>query len=353
MNPFIGVGYHWIGGLAAASFYLPYKRVRHWSWETYWLVGGVFSWVLAPCFMAWLMVPELRAVFAETPLRTYAWTYFWGMAWGVGGLTFGLSMRYLGIGLGYALTLGITAAFGTLMPPIFEGTFGDQIAERAGQVTLLGIALCLVGIGFIGMAGYRKEREVSGAAKREVVAEFDFFRGVIVAIVAGSLSAAMAYGLAAAKPMGEIAVRHGTNPLWAGLPQLVVILAGGFTTNCLWCLGLNLRNRTWREYFTATTADPPTRVPLKANYLLCAAAGLTWYFQFFFYTMGTSQMGRYEFSSWTLHMAGIIVFSTLWGVLLREWAGSTPRTRLIMVAGVAALVGCTVIVGWGNYLGDG
>jgi L-rhamnose-H+ transport protein len=167
----------------------------------------------------------------------------------------------------------------------------------------------------------------------------------------------MAYGLAAAEPIAAAALARGTRAIWSGLPKLVVVLAGGFTTNAVWCLLLNARNGTAREYIgvvkdgSAGDNHAPARrsVPLAVNYVLCAAAGVTWYFQFFFYTMGETQMGAYKFSSWTLHMASIIVFSTLWGVALREWKGTTFATRLLVAAGLATLVAATVVIGYGNY----
>ena len=355
-NPLLGVVYHWLGGLAAGSFYLPYKGVRRWSWETYWLVGGVFSWVIAPALVAMMFVPHLGSVLRDAPGSAIFWTYFWGLMWGVGGLTFGLSLRYLGMSLGYAVALGFCAVFGTLMPPLFAGTIAQTIATRAGQIILLGMALCLAGIAIAGAAGRRRERELPrDPAGGDATIEFNFPKGIVVAVFAGVLSASMAYGLAAAEPIAASALAHGTPAIWSGLPKLVVVLAGGFTTNAVWCLLLNARNGTAREYIggvnNAGGDHAPARrpVPLAVNYLLCAAAGVTWYFQFFFYTMGETQMGAYKFSSWTLHMASIIVFSTLWGVALREWKGTRFATRLLVAAGLATLVAATVVIGFGNY----
>ena len=157
-------------------------------------------------------------------------------------------------------------------------------------------------------------------------------------------------------------MQHGTTPLWQGLPVLVVVLAGGFTTNFVWCVILNIRNRTGSQYINsavrveAAVGAMEMRVvhaPMLSNYLFCALAGTTWYMQFFFYTMGETQMGRYKFSSWTLHMASIIIFSTLWGIALKEWSGVGRRTKLLVLASLAVLVGSTIIVGYGNKLAAG
>ena len=385
-NPALGVFYHWLGGLASGSFYVPYRGVKGWAWETFWLAGGFFSWIIAPWFLAGFLTKDLLAVLREAPAGSLFWACFFGLLWGVGGLTFGLTMRFLGLSLGMAMVLGLCAAFGTLMPPIFAGEFTRHVVGTiSGRVILLGIFVCLLGIAVAGLAGISKERKMSAAEKQAVIKEFDLKKGTGVAILSGIMSACFAYGLAAGDPIKALTLKHGTPVLWQGLPVLIVVLIGGFTTNFIWCLWLNIRNRTGHQYFTSvatqshdgtttleTAVDAPSRevvehapqaiavveqtetiqrVPMLRNYLLCALAGTTWYFQFFFYTMGETQMGQYKFSSWTLHMASIIIFSSLWGIGLKEWKGSGTRAGSLLALALLLLVGSTVIVGYGNYLG--
>ena len=271
-NPLIGVIFHWLGGLASGSFYVPYRGVKRWSWETYWLAGGFFSWIIAPMTLGLAMTRDLPAVLQQTPGSTLFWCYFWGMLWGLGGLTFGLTMRYLGMSLGMAVALGYCAAFGTLMPPIFDGVFVSSVLGTAsGQVILVGVGICLSGIAFAGKAGMSKEREMSAAQKQEVIKEFNLKKGVLVATFSGVMSACFSYGLRAGDPIKAITVQHGTPALWQGLPVLVPVLLGGFTTNFIWCLALNIRNRSGHEYFSARQ----TQAPMTLNYLLCALAGVT------------------------------------------------------------------------------
>ena len=389
-NPLLGVVFHWLGGLASGSFYVPFRKVKRWSWETYWLVGGFFSWIIAPWLLGSLMTSDLLGVLRDSPRSSIAWAYIFGVLWGLGGLTFGLTMRYLGMSLGMAVALGYTAAFGTLMPPIFRGQFVSEVlGTRSGVTILVGVGICMLGIVFAGAAGTMKEREMSEEQKRASIKEFDLKKGLVVATFSGVMSSCFAYGLAAADPIKAESVRHGTAVLWQGLPALVVVLLGGFTTNFAWCLFLNVRNNSGYEYFSsyarrprsssdgspsienptdapgeemarasrsssATAAAPsdpiPFAVPMLSNYLFCALAGTTWYFQFFFYTMGETQMGRYKFSSWTLHMASIIIFSTLWGIALKEWNGAGPRTKFMVALSLATLIASTAVVGYGNYL---
>ncbi|MBC7838122.1 MAG: rhamnose/proton symporter RhaT, partial [Nitrospiraceae bacterium] len=217
-NPALGLLFHWLGGLASGSFYVPFRRVRVWSWETYWLVGGVFSWIVAPWLFAGIMTSGLIETLRLTPPSTLFWCYFFGVLWGLGGLTFGLTMRYLGMSLGMAMVLGYCAAFGTLMPPIFSGEFVTKvIGTRSGIVVLIGIGICLLGIAIAGLAGISKERELSDEAKKSSIAEFDLKKGVIVATFSGVMSACFSYGLAAGEPIKLLTMQQGTAPLWQGL----------------------------------------------------------------------------------------------------------------------------------------
>jgi len=347
-----------LGGLASASFYVPFRSVRGWSWEIFWLVGGVFSWIIAPWLFAGLRTHDLLAVLAEAPPATLALCYFFGVLWGFGGLTFGLTMRYLGISLGTAIALGLTAAFGTLIPPLVSGQlFGSLIHSTGGLVVLVGVATALLGIAIVGKAGHAKEfeqaawLEMESGGQSDLPRAADFRKGVAVAVFSGIMSSCFAYGLAAGEPLRQLTLAHGTAPLAQGLPVLVVVLLGGFTTNAVWCLILILKNRSGRELVGELKVAGAALVPSTGrNYLLCALAGTAWYFQFFFYTMGESQMGRYGFSSWTLHMSSIIIFAALWGLVLREWRGARRRSLVLLTVGLVVLVGSTVVIGFGNAL---
>lgn len=353
-NPALGVLFHWLGGFASASFYVPYRFVKVWSWETYWLAGGLFSWVFAPLILASILTNDLFTVMRETPGSTLFWCYLFGVLWGFGGLTFGLTMRYLGLSLGVAVALGYCAAFGTLVPPIFRGEFGSMVlGTTSGLIILIGVVICVAGIGIAGLAGMSKERELTPDQKTAVITEFNLKKGLLVATFCGIMSACFSYGLAVAEPIRTLTLQHGTSQLWQGLPALVVVLWGGATTNLVWCIILNIRNRSYGEYFRSTTPAIPTRrAPMLRNYLFCAVAGTMWYFQFFFYTMGETQMGVYKFSSWTLHMASIMIFGSLLGLALHEWRGAGRRTMALLTLSIATLVLSTVVVGYGNYKGN-
>jgi L-rhamnose-H+ transport protein len=359
-NPAIGVIFHWIGGFSSASFYVPYKRIKLWSWEIFWLAGGLFSWAIAPWFFAVLQTNDLFGVLAATPVETMWWCWFWGAMWGFGGLTFGLTMRYLGLSLGMAVALGLTTVIGTMGPPIFGGTLGKIASQTSGKLTLLGILITLGGIIVVARAGSAKEADIraqaeGGDAIAQSVTEFNLRKGLLIAVFSGIMSGCFAWGLAAGQPIRDLTLAAGTDPLSQSLPVLCVVLAGGLTTNALWCAYLIWKNNSFGQFFGSISPGDATagRPNLLANWLFAALGGTLWYGQFFFYTMGESQMGAYGFSSWTLHMASIILFSTLWGFSLKEWSGASPRTRLMVWSGIGLLVGATVVIGAGNMLQSG
>jgi L-rhamnose-H+ transport protein len=367
-NPLLGVVFHWLGGLASGSFYVPYKGVRKWSWETFWLAGGMFSWFICPWIGALLLSHDLFSVLRESRASDFWMTYLMGVLWGFGGLTFGLTMRYLGMSLGMAIALGFCAAFGTLVPPIVQNEFGAKLVHsHGGNICFLGVIVCLLGIAIGGVAGVRKEKEMRG--QTSTIAEFNLWKGLCIATFSGIMSSCFSFGFQFGDPISQISAKHGTGPLWVGLPVIVVILLGGLTTNFIWCVLLHFKNRTAHQYFSPTVRpvagqaagsdghggttsvasfETGSAVPLVSNWLFCALAGTFWYLQFFFYQMGESQMGEYKFSSWTLHMASIIIFSTLWGIFFKEWRGAGKLTRQLLVLMLALLIGSTAIIGYGN-----
>lgn len=345
MGALLGILLHAIGGFAAGSFYIPFKLIKKWSWETSWLVLGFAAWTFAPIIVAWVTVPNLMQVLFSADLNTKLYTFLFGVLWGVGGLTFGLSMRYLGIGLGMAVALGFTAAFGTLIPPLYHGTFPGLLDTTGGIVVLLGVLVCLLGIALAGKAGMLKEKDLNAEQQKMAVEEFNLSKGIAIAIVSGILSACFAFGLSAGKPIAEEALKYGVDHIFQNNAVLVWILWGGFLTNFLWTMVLGIKNGTFKDFTGKNTAEKIR------NYLLAMAGGITWYLQFFFYGMGTTQLGEeYEFASWSLHMAFIILFSTLWGIYFKEWKGVSQKTMTTLWLALGVIVFSTLLIGVGNSL---
>jgi L-rhamnose-H+ transport protein len=358
MQIFLGIIFHFIGGFASGSFYVPYKKVKGWAWESYWIIGGLFSWLIVPPLAAWLTVPNFFEIISSTETSTLGWTYFWGILWGIGGLTYGLGMRYLGMSLGNSVLLGFTSAFGALVPAIYynfapaEGktSFTELLSTPWGRIVLLGIISCLVGIYLCGRAGVLKEKELSEERKKESIKEFSLVKGLIVCTISGILSACFNYGIEAGTPMAEMADQlwQKANPgsttefLYQNNVIYIVLLWGGLTTNLIWSIYLNLANKTYSNYTDSST-------PLLKNYMFSALAGTIWFLQFFFYGMGESKLGNGA-SSWILHMAFIILVANLWGIALKEWSGVSRKTKTTITLGILMILGSVILVGYGNYL---
>jgi len=357
MNAILGVIFHFIGGFASGSFYMPYKKVRGWSWESFWIIGGLFSWLIVPPVAAYLTIPGFADIIRHASGAILGTTFLMGTLWGVGGLMYGLGVRYLGMSLGNSVILGFCSAFGALIPAIYYNfnptpgkiSFTAMLHSQGGQLVLLGVLVCLVGIAICGMAGMMKEKDLTDEKKKESVKEFSLVKGLIIATISGILSAFFNFGIEAGNSMGAAA-----NEAWkathAGQGEFlfrnnvifVVILWGGLTTNFIWCMVLNFRNKSFGDYVNKKT-------PLTRNYLFCALAGTTWFLQFFFYGMGESKLGNGA-SSWILHMAFIILVANMWGVYLKEWKGVSKKTKTTITVGIAIIILSVLLVGYGNSI---
>jgi L-rhamnose-H+ transport protein len=350
MNVIAGIIFHFIGGFASGSFYMPFKKVKGWAWESYWIVGGLFSWLIVPPLAAWFTVPGFADIIRNTPFNVIRWTVFFGVLWGIGGLTYGLGVRYLGMSLGNSVVLGFCSAFGSLVPSIYynivptpnKTTFTDLLTTPWGRIILAGVVICLTGIYICGRAGHLKEKELTDEEKKKSVTEFSLVKGLIVAIISGILSACFNFGIEAGKPMAEAAVKAGFNPLYQNNVIYITLLWGGLATNFVWCMVLNFRNKTFGDYANVKT-------PLFKNYLFAALAGTTWFLQFFFYGMGESKLGNGA-SSWILHMAFIILVANMWGIALKEWKGVNKKTLGTITFGITVIILSVIIVGYGNLI---
>jgi len=339
MNPIAGILLIAIGSIGAASFYVPFKKVRLWAWESYWISQGVFAWLIIPILFALIFVPkgELLPIIKESPSSAKLMAVFFGILWGFGGLTFGLSIRYLGVALGQSIALGLCAAFGTLIPPVVAGD--NLFGSTAGILTVIGVAITVAGIAIIGFAGSLKSREMTEEEKKAAVKEFALKKGILIAIFAGLMSACFNFGFEAGKPIENIALAHGTNPLFQKNPTLIFILLGGFITNFVYCGFLNIRNKTYRDYISSSGSV------LLNNLFLTFLAGFLWFLQFHFYGMGSSKLpaGMAVFG-WSILMALNIAISNIWGILLKEWKGAKRKTMIVLIIGIIVLILSTFIV---------
>jgi len=367
MNALLGIIFHTIGGGASGSWYMPYNWVKKWRWEVYWISGGIFSWLIMPLLAVMLTIPDWQGILHTTQGRIILNTYTMGLLWGIGGLTYGLAIRYLGMSLGNSVLLGITSIVGSLGLPILRIVPGmaelipaglsitDLFSSTGGRIVLLGILILLIGIILSGRAGIKKDQDL-GHLKEGVNSEFSLSKGLMIAIVSGILSAFFSFGIDAGKEMAvaarSLAVEQGYSfvteaegsfkYLFENNIIFFVILWGGLTTNLIWTTALILKNKTSGDF-------TDKKAPLLSNYLFCALAGTTWFLQFFFYGMGETKIGNGA-SSWTLHMATIILTANLWGFYRKEWKGVSKKTYSMILIGIGAILLSVIIIGVAKWL---
>lgn len=332
MDIFIGLLIIAVGSFGQSSSYVPINRVRGWSWENFWLVQGIFAWLVFPFLGAMAAIPEGSSLLALLGEGGALKAVVYGALWGIGGLTFGLSMRYLGVALGQSISLGTCSAFGTLLPALFAGT---DLLHGAGLILLIGVCVTLAGIAVIGYAGSLRSRSMTDEEKRAAIRDFALTKGLLVALLAGVMSACFALGIDAGTPIKAAAAAQGVDPLYAGLPVILLVTVGGFVTNAAYCVFQNVRNRTAGEYLRVKGAT------LVNNLFFCALAGLLWYSQFFGLEAGKSFLSGSPVLvafSWSILMSLNVIFSNLWGILLKEWRGASLRTLATLAAGLVLLL---------------
>ena len=339
MDPILSIVLMSIGSICAASFYVPIRKIKGWAWESYWLVQGIFSWIIVPVLFAWLTVPSgtLGTIVAEASTSSKWMAVFYGALWGIGGLTFGLTMRYLGVALGQSIALGLCAAIGTIIPPIISGN--NLFADRAGILILIGVIVSIVGISIIGYAGSLKGKNMSEEDKKAAVKEFALKKGILIAILSGVMSACFNFGLTAGEPLRQAALANGANPLFAKNPVIMFVTFGGFFTNLIYCVFLNVKNKTYKDYFSVSGSI------LVNNIFFAMLGGTLWYMQFFFMGMGESKLPPAMMAfSWSILMSMNITFSNVWGIILKEWKGAGRKTVVVLLVGLIILVLSTFVI---------
>ncbi len=367
MNVILGILFHSLGGGASGSWYMPFDWVKKWRWEIYWITGGIFSWLIMPFLAVLLTTPDWQGILQATSGGVIRNTYIMGLLWGIGGLTYGLAIRYLGMSLGNSVLLGITSVVGSLGLPVLRDipgvaeiipsglAFSDLFASTGGRIVILGIVILLAGIILSGRAGIKKDKDL-GNLKEGVNTEFSLSKGLLIAIASGILSAFFSFGIDAGKEMSAVARSLAVEQNYPFLTQeggnfkylfenniiFFVILWGGLTTNVIWSTVLIVKNKTGIDFFDK-------RTPLLRNYMFSALAGTTWFLQFFFYGMGETKIGNGA-SSWTLHMATIILTANMWGFYRKEWKGVSKKTYYTILIGIGAILLSVIVIGIAKWL---
>ena len=336
-NPVLGTLCFALGGLCGALFAVPLRRVKGWSYESYWLVYAVAGMVGLPLALSFAFVPDICGVYSSVQGKVVVRCVLFGMMWGVGGLTWGLMIRYLGIGLGLAIGCGICSSTGTLVPPIVSGHAADLVKDAHAVLTLVGVVATLVGIAFVGAAGHRKSRELTGDAARKAVAEFDFKKGLWIAVFSGLMSAGMNFGLQGGADLEAAALAAGTASRWRGLPVQSLVLGGGFLVNAAYCLAKGARQGSLGEFRGGG-----------ANWLFAALAGIIWAMSATMMKVGEPLMGDMRYISFAVVMSSTVFFSTLFGIFSGEWRGTSTRTKIFLAVGILILLAAFSVISMGK-----
>jgi L-rhamnose-H+ transport protein len=334
-----GIGWHTVGAACAASFYAPIEKVKKWSWETTWAVAGFFSWILLPIGVSLILLPDFRGFYAAQPAHLLLRIALFGAMWGVGNVSYGLTMRHLGMSLGIGVAIGVTLVVGTLVPPMLHGQFFAKFASRSGLWSTAGIVVALIGVAIVSYAGHQKEEQLGSEVK-----EFNVMLGLALAVMCGIFSAGFSFGLDAATPLRAAALQLGISPLYARLPSYVLIMGGGAIVNMTYCF---VRLAFKKDISLRADLKQPGATLMK-NGAMAAAGGIMWYLQFFFYSWGEANIpARLDYVNWMLHMSLYVLCGGLVGLALGEWMGVGSRPIRILWAGILVIIAAANLVGLG------
>lgn len=328
------------GAFTAGSFAVPFGKIKGWQWETYWMVYGVGAYVVFPLLSCLIFAPDFINAIRATPTGTLIAVFLLGAVYGIGNLSFGLALRYLGLSLGYALSLGLMLGIGTLIPPAIDGRLQTMIQNAGGKLLIMGIVVACIGIALSAWAGILKDKHLSEAKKHETIKEFHLIKGLLAAGLVGITGSAMSLGFEKGLLISDTAVKQGIDPLFTILPVMVVLLLGTLVTTILYCTYLGRKNNSLKNYMNAETGKV-----LFYNYIFGLLGGLLWFSQFIVYGMGKSKMGPYTFTSWGILMALTIVFSTVWGLIRKEWRGVPPKVYVLMVLSLLIIIISSFMIG--------
>lgn len=339
-NIFTGLFLIAVGAFSSGSFAIPFGKISGWKWESYWLIYSIAAYILFPLIACLIFAPGFISIYKEVPSGVIIKVFLLGVVYGIGNLSFGLSLRYLGISLGYALSLGLMLAIGTLIPPLIDGRLREMLESSGGNLLIAGVLVSCLGIAISGWAGVLKDRIISEIEKKKGVTEFNLIKGILAALLVGVTGSAMSLGFEQGIPVAQSAEVAGTDPLFSTMPVMLLLLSGTLITTIVWCIWLGIKNKSLRDYIMV---DKSTK--LSFNYFFASLAGLLWFSQFILYGMGKSKMGKYTFTSWGILMALTIVFASLWGLYRKEWKGAPLKIYILMIISLLIIIGSSFMIG--------
>jgi len=327
MNVFwLGLMLVFAGGAMQGSFILPQKYMRGWAWEQGWLLYSIAAMIFFPWLLVTLLVPEPGMVYANVGAGVVTRTALFGAGWGVGSVLFGLGVSRVGMALGFAIIISLTAAVGSVVPMAIQQP--EKLASTQGLMLMSGLAAVIAGIVLCAKAGSLKETATRGQG---------YTRGLAICVASGIASPMMNFAFSFGRPIQEEAARLGAGPAVASIAIFAVAISAGFFLNGGYCLYLLRRNRSWQ------TTPPGARYTLYALVM-----GFLWLFGMFFYGVGASQLGESGASvGWALFMTVMVLVANFWGLVTGEWKGAPRQSFGYLGAGLAVMIAALVIIATG------
>jgi L-rhamnose-H+ transport protein len=347
-NPGLGTGIHALGGISAATCYTPYHKTNKWSWGTFWLVQAAFAWIIMPILIGYLTVPGYFSILLKTPGSVLWPTFLLGAVYGFGGMSFGIAIRHIGYSLTYTIAIGLSAVLGTITPLLIDGTLTEYFSRPGGQIVLTGMIISVIGVALCGLAGFKKEKDIKALDSDNSV-NFKMLTGLILATIAGVLSAVFNVSLEFGQPIADMAAENGAAH-FEGNAKYIVSTSGCFIVNFIWFMVLGIKQKTLKEF--TVKGSGLSKKAMTKNILFSSLAGSLWFFQFFFYGLGHVRMGNFQFVSWVIHMSMLVFFSYIIGVIMKEWKNVSRNTYITLIIALVTLVGSFVIMTYGGIIGE-
>jgi L-rhamnose-H+ transport protein len=355
MEVITGVLYHSVGASCAAMCYTPQRKVAHWSWQTYWLAQAAVCWFLLPLIIAWFTIPNITAVLHEAPADAMYTTFLYGAAYGIGGTAFGMAIRYVGFSLTYAIAVGISCVLGTLLPPLVHGELSSLFGQKGSGLIITGITVGALGIALCGVAGRYKEHDLE--INKTAGSNFSLAKGLPLCLLAGVLSAVYGFSIDQGKPIADIAEKYGSGNFKINVVY-IFSNTGALLSTLIYCLYLHRKQSTFGEYRLPAanndrrSSEQKGRAQLAVNFIMAILTGILWYSQFFFYGLGHVRMGKYQYSSWAIHMIMLVLFSSITGLVMKEWIGCRKKTISMLVLALIVLILAVLALTYGNVLSE-
>lgn len=329
----LGVSLVMIAGLMSGCCMLPVKFVRSWKWENVWLVFSILSLVVIPWSLALALVDRLFDTYRTLSAYQLAVPMLLGAGWGIAQILFGVSVRRLGLGIAYAIIVGLSAVLGTVVP--FFAQQRGFAKEHTLQLIVCGVLVMAIGIALTAWGGQINER-AAAPARNAVHRAYPI--AILLAVLCGLMAPMLNYSFAFGQDIATAAVAFGNRPVRAAYAVWPVGLAGGLVPNLFYSAWLLVKNHTWSFFRSA-----------RSDFFRSSLMGALWMGAFAVYGMSATFLGTLGTSvGWGLLQIFMIMTAILAGVFTGEWRYASRSAKLLLSTGIAGLTIATVLLAVSN-----